>query len=69
MLLSPHGKQVSREVPQGFILGPTLFNTFMNDLAQAIKQWTIVNYADDTNTHRSKKDFRTVQTNLNIDQS
>ena len=39
----------------------------MNDLAHAIKQCRIVNYADDTNTHCSGKDVRAVQNNLRID--
>ena len=39
----------------------------MNDLAYAIKQCKIVNYADDTNIHCSSKDVRAVQNNLSID--
>ena len=39
----------------------------MNDLAYAIKQCRIVNYAVDTNIHCSNKDVRAVQNNLNID--
>ena len=39
----------------------------MNDLAYAIKQCRVVNYAVDTNIHCSNKDARAVQNNLNID--
>ena len=60
-------QEVSRWVPRGSILRPTLFNIFMNDLAYAIKQCRIVNYADDTNIHCSSKDVRAFQNNLSID--
>ena len=59
-------REVSRGVSQGSILGPTLFNIFANDLAYAIKQCRIVNYADDTNIHCSNKDVRAVQNKVNI---
>ena len=58
---------MSRGVPQGSILGPTLFNIFMNHLAYTIGQCRFVNYADDTNIHSFNKDVRAVQKNLNID--
>ena len=60
-------QEVSRGVPQGSILGPTLFNIFMNNLAYATEQCRIVNYADDTNIHCFNKDVRAVQNNLSID--
>ena len=60
-------QEVSREVPQSSILGPSLFSIFMNDLPYAIKQCRIVNCADDTNIHCSNKDVRAVQNNLSID--
>ena len=60
-------QEVSRGVPQGSILGPTLLNIFLNDLAYTLKQCGIVNYVDDTNIRSSNKDVCAVQNNLNID--
>ena len=40
-------------VPQGSILGPLLFNLFMNDIFYFIDKSKLANYADDTSTYLS----------------
>ena len=41
-------KQVLTEVPQGSIIGPLLFNIFINDIVKACDKFAFVLYADDT---------------------
>ena len=60
-------ERVLRGVHQGSVLGPTLFNVFINGLAYTIKQCRIINYADDTNIHRYSRNVRAVKDNLNND--
>ena len=36
-----------KSVPQGSILGPLIFNIFINDIFHVIKKGTLYNYADD----------------------
>ncbi len=38
---------LSKGVPQGFIMGPILFNVFLNDIVLFIKKSSLTNYADD----------------------
>lgn len=38
---------IQKGVPQGSILGPLLFNIFLNDIFYFIERGTVYNYADD----------------------
>ena len=53
-------------VPQGSILGPTLFSVFINDVALAAGDSLIHLYADDTILYTSGPSLDTVLTNLQM---
>ena len=54
-------------VPQRSILGPILFNIFMNDLSYAIDKCTLFTHADDTQQFKSAEDIDQVEHAINAD--
>ena len=54
-------------IPQGSILGPILFNVFMNDFLLFIKETDICNFTDDTTLYACGKELDTISFKLKME--
>ena len=68
--LGPHYSEcsnITKGVPQGSILGPLLFNVFINDIFHALGRSSLYNYADDNTLSYAHHNAETVINTLQKD--
>ena len=58
---------ISRGIAQGSILGPLIFNIFINDLLFIVKRCKLSSYADDTQIFFAHNDYREVENAIKSD--
>ena len=60
-------EELTQGVPQGFVLGPLLFNIYLNNLFDLSECTEVCNFADDTTFYACDKDLRPLITRLEHD--
>ena len=60
-------RKVLNSVPQGSILGPLLFNIFLNDIFLSLQKYDLANYADDSSLYTSEKSISSTMNTLSHD--
>ena len=61
--------KVPNGVPQGSILGPLLFDIFLNDIFLSLQKCDLANYADDSTLYTSDKSISNIMNSLSHDLS